>query len=60
MSTDTRTNDELLDAAKNGDEAALALLFERQSDRLERMVRLRMDSRLQGRVDPAMCCRKPT
>src|SRR5258707_2379965 len=53
MSADTRTNDELLGAAKNGDEGALALLFERHRDRLERLVRLRMDRRLQGRVDPA-------
>jgi RNA polymerase sigma-70 factor (ECF subfamily) len=50
---DTRTNDELLDAARGGDEAALAVLVERHRDRLERMVRLRMDRRLQGRVDPA-------
>jgi RNA polymerase sigma-70 factor (ECF subfamily) len=53
MSADTRTNDELLAAATSGDEAALALLVERHRDRLERMVRLRMDRRLQGRVDPA-------
>ena len=53
MSTDTRTNEELLGAASNGDEGALAALFERSRDRLERMVRLRMDRRLQGRVDPA-------
>src|SRR3989440_9393846 len=53
MSADTRTNEELLDAARNGDEPALALLVERHRDRLERMVRLRMDRRLQGRVDPA-------
>src|SRR5262249_21123179 len=36
-----------------GDEGALAVLVERHRDRLERMVRLRMDRRLQGRVDPA-------
>jgi RNA polymerase sigma-70 factor (ECF subfamily) len=53
MSADTRPNEELLDAARNGDEAALAVLVERHRDRLERMVRLRMDRRLQGRVDPA-------
>jgi RNA polymerase sigma-70 factor (ECF subfamily) len=53
MSADTRTNEELLDAARNGDEGALAVLVERHRDRLERMVRLRMDRRLQGRVDPA-------
>jgi RNA polymerase sigma-70 factor (ECF subfamily) len=53
MNADTRTDDELLDAARNGDESALAVLFERHRDRLECMVRLRMDARLQGRVDPA-------
>src|SRR4051812_39282422 len=53
MNADTPTNDELLDAARNGDEGALAALVERHRDRLERMVRLRMDRRLQGRVDPA-------
>jgi RNA polymerase sigma-70 factor, ECF subfamily len=50
MSADTRTNEELLDAARNG---ALAVVVVRHRDRLERMVRLRMDCRLQGRVDPA-------
>jgi RNA polymerase sigma-70 factor (ECF subfamily) len=53
MSADPRTNEELLEAARDGDEAALAALVERHRDRLERMVRLRMDRRLQGRVDPA-------
>src|SRR5437588_9393791 len=53
MTADSRTNEELLDAARNGDEGALAFLIERHRDRLERMVRLRMDRRLQGRVDPA-------
>jgi RNA polymerase sigma-70 factor (ECF subfamily) len=53
MSADNRTNDELLDAARNGDEDALAVLFERHRGRLERMVLLRMDRRLQGRVDLA-------
>src|SRR5438094_900543 len=53
MSADTRTDEQLLDAARNGDEPALAVLIERHRDRLERMVRLRMDRRLQGRVDPA-------
>src|SRR5215813_2490133 len=51
MSADARSNEELLDAARGGDEAALATLVERHRDRLERMVRLRMDRRLQGRVD---------
>src|SRR3954452_11478727 len=53
MSVDARTDEELLDAARDGDEGALAALVERHRDRLERMVRLRMERRLQGRVDPA-------
>jgi RNA polymerase sigma-70 factor (ECF subfamily) len=53
MSADTRTNEELLYAARTGDEGALAVLVERYRQRLERMVELRMDRRLQGRVDPA-------
>jgi RNA polymerase sigma-70 factor (ECF subfamily) len=52
MSADTPSNDDLLTAARNGDEPALAALVERHRDRLERMVGLRMDRRLQGRVDP--------
>ena len=53
MNADNRTNEELLDAARGGDESALAVLFERHRNRLECMVQLRMDSRLHGRVDPA-------
>src|SRR6516225_12431480 len=53
MSTDTRCDEELLDAARNDDQGALAVLVERHRDRLERMVRLRMDRRLQGQVNPA-------
>src|SRR5262245_38110482 len=53
MSADARTDEELLDAALTADEGALAVLVERHRGRLERTVRLRMDRRLQGRVDPA-------
>ncbi len=53
MSADTRTSEDLLEAARQGDESALAILVERHRERLERMVGLRMDQRLQGRVDPA-------
>ena len=52
-SADTRSDEDLLDAARHGDEAALAVLVERHRGPLERMVRLRMDRRLQGRADPA-------
>jgi RNA polymerase sigma-70 factor (ECF subfamily) len=51
--TVTRTDGQLLDAARGGDDGALAALVERHRGRLEHMVRLRMDRRLQGRVDPA-------
>jgi hypothetical protein len=54
MSADTPSNEDLLvEAARNGDEGALAALVERHRDRLERMVGLRLDRRLQGRVDAA-------
>jgi RNA polymerase sigma-70 factor, ECF subfamily len=52
MSADSRTDHELLNAA-GGDENAFAVLVERHRNRLERMVQLRMDRRLRGRVDPA-------
>jgi DNA-directed RNA polymerase specialized sigma24 family protein len=49
----TQTNEELPDAARNGDEGARAALVERHRDRLKRMARLRRERRPQGRVDPA-------
>src|SRR5262245_17510597 len=52
-SADARSDEELMDAARTGDEGALAVLVDRHRGRLERMVRLRMDRRLQGRIDPA-------
>ncbi len=36
---------------RSGDRRALAELFQRHRDRLRRMVELRMDARLQGRID---------
>jgi RNA polymerase sigma-70 factor (ECF subfamily) len=53
MNSDTRIDEELLAAARDGDASVLGVLIERHRDRLERMVRLRMDRRLHGRVDPA-------
>ena len=45
--------DGLLPRAAAGDTAALAALFDRHRKRLRQMVRLRLDRRLQGRVDPS-------
>src|ERR1700677_3104990 len=47
-------NDEipgLVERALAGDESALAALFDGYRDRLRRMIRLRLDRRLSGRVD---------
>jgi RNA polymerase sigma-70 factor (ECF subfamily) len=43
----------LLQRALAGDESALAALFDGYRDRLRRMIRLRLDRRLFGRVDPS-------
>src|SRR5262245_28355565 len=45
--------DELLRRAGAGDTEAAGVLFARYRDRLRRMVQLRLDRRLQGRVDPS-------
>jgi RNA polymerase sigma-70 factor, ECF subfamily len=42
---------ELVQRAVAGDESALAKLFEGYRDRLRRMIRLRLDRRLSGRID---------
>ena len=44
---------DLLSQAQAGDHRALGQLFSRYRDRLRQMVHLRMDRRLQGRVDPS-------
>ncbi|HVK07699.1 MAG TPA: sigma-70 family RNA polymerase sigma factor [Gemmataceae bacterium] len=44
--------DELVRRLREGDPAAAGALFELCRDRLRRMVRLRLDRRLQGRLDP--------
>ncbi len=43
----------LLARATSGDEQALAELFSRYRDRMKRMVKLRLDRRLSGRIDPS-------
>src|SRR5262249_11486208 len=47
------TDEDCLRRASHGEEAALAALFGRYRKRLRRMVHLRLDQRLQGRVDPS-------
>jgi RNA polymerase sigma-70 factor (ECF subfamily) len=53
MPDDASDPEVLLRRALAGDGGALAVLFERHRGRLEQMVRLRLDRRLQGRLDPA-------
>jgi RNA polymerase sigma-70 factor (ECF subfamily) len=45
------TTDDLVQQARHGDDAALAALFTRYRDRLRKMVLLRLDRRLYGRLD---------
>lgn len=51
MTDETSEIDDLLQRAAQGDEQALADLFAQYRPRLKRMIKLRMDRRLQGRVD---------
>jgi RNA polymerase sigma-70 factor (ECF subfamily) len=53
MTTDGDSADELLRRAAAGDAAALDRLFAVHRERLRAMVRLRLNRRLQGRVDPS-------
>jgi RNA polymerase sigma-70 factor, ECF subfamily len=53
MPDDTNENKVLLERAFGGDLVALAKLFEGHRARLEQMVWLRLDRRLQGRLDPS-------
>jgi RNA polymerase sigma-70 factor (ECF subfamily) len=53
MGGDASNTEELTRRLAAGDARAAADLFARYRDRLRRMVRLRMDRRLQGRIDPS-------
>src|SRR5438128_2398793 len=53
MTEPAATTDDLLVRARAGDDAALGELFARHRERLRRMVRLRLDRRIYGRVDPS-------
>src|SRR5215467_7999358 len=51
--SDQSDTDNLLSRVRGGDKQPLAELFNRHRERLRRMVRLRLDRRLLGRVDPS-------
>jgi RNA polymerase sigma-70 factor, ECF subfamily len=53
MPEDTSETDRLLEQAVQGDEEVLGVLLTRHKDRLRRMIALRLDRRLQGRIDPS-------
>ena len=53
MRQDSNDSDDLLRRAAAGVQAALGALWERHRARLRQMVLLRLDRRLQGRVDPS-------
>jgi len=53
MPEDQSDEAELSRRAASGDSAAMAALFSRYRTKLKVMVRLRLDRRLQGRVDPS-------
>jgi RNA polymerase sigma-70 factor, ECF subfamily len=53
MSNDPSEPSDLLRRAGAGDAAALGRLLDGYRQRLRRMVRLRLDPRLQGRIDPS-------
>ena len=53
MDLDPDDPEDLLSRAAAGDKAALGALWEHHRARLRQMIRLRLDRRLQGRVDPS-------
>jgi RNA polymerase sigma-70 factor (ECF subfamily) len=53
MADDLSDLDDLLDRARAGEMTALDAIFSRHQDRLRQMVQLRLDRRLQGRIDPS-------
>jgi RNA polymerase sigma-70 factor (ECF subfamily) len=53
MTDKATTTDDLLQRATAGDTVALAALFAHYRGRLRKMVRLRLDQRMAGRLDPS-------
>ena len=50
---DTNSEADLLERLRGGDQPALATLYDRYRDKLRRMVQVRLDPRLAGRVAPS-------
>ena len=53
MTQSESASSDLIRRAANGEESALAELFSAYRERLRRMVQIRLDRRLQGRIDPS-------
>jgi RNA polymerase sigma-70 factor (ECF subfamily) len=53
MDNNSAESAELIERARAGDRAALDALLTRHRDRLRRMVEIRLDTRLQARLDPS-------
>src|SRR5437588_1405522 len=53
MAGDSSETDRLLECVAQGDQQEWAALLARHQERLRRMVALRLDHRLQGRIDPS-------
>ena len=53
MASDSDADEALLRRIRAGEQHALGELFGAQRERLRRMVQLRLDRRLQGRIDPS-------
>jgi RNA polymerase sigma-70 factor (ECF subfamily) len=53
MNVRSGDNNDLLGQAQAGDQHALGELFSRYRDRLRQMLHVRLDRRLQGRIDPS-------
>jgi len=49
----TDTDGELIERLRGGDQPALAALYDRHRDKLRRMVQVRLDPRLAGRIAPS-------
>jgi RNA polymerase sigma-70 factor (ECF subfamily) len=53
MTVNSSETERVLDQAAHGDTRALGTLLARHESRLRRMIALRLDRRLQGRIDPS-------